>query len=203
MRPATLRRLAVFAGIALLALLAIAPLIDEFAGVPGGDYATRKGDILLSDGEWDEAIVWFDQALAAQPGHRGAQMGRAIALMQSGRTGEAEAAFERLIAQVSATPAGDDATSRAVLAAAHANRGILFDRSGRPEQALADYRAALAIDAEAVEGPGIGHRILYANARPSSVAKRAAYLEQQLALPPEQRRLYDPALDAKQRMHKP
>lgn len=203
MIPRSPRHRAVLAGLALLTLLVVAGIVDQCVATPAGDYATRRGDILLADSQWDEAIVWFDQALTAQPAHRGALMGRAIALLQSGRIAEAEAAFDRLIALLSATPAGDDATGRGALASAYANRGILFDRTDRPEQALADYRAALAIDAEAVEGPGLGHRILFANARPSSVAKRALYLEQQLALPPEQRRLRDPERDARQRMHKP
>ncbi len=99
--------------------------------------------------------------------------------------------------------AADDTTGRGVLAGAYANRGILHDREGRFEAALADYRKALAIDAGAVDGPGLMDKILFGNAQPSTVAKRAAYLERQLALPEDQRLLRVPELDARQRMHKP
>ncbi len=91
----------------------------------------------------------------------------------------------------------------AVLAAAFANRGILHDRGGRYAAALADYRQALAVDAGAVDGPGLFHKILYGNAQPSNIAKRADYIEQQLALPEDQRLLRVPEIDARQRMHKP
>ena len=90
-----------------------------------------------------------------------------------------------------------------MLAAAFANRGILFDRTGRPAKALADYRAALMLDAEAVEGPGLVDRVLYRTPEPATVAKRAEYLESQFALPPEKRVFTRPEIDAQQRMHKP
>ncbi|HRK96222.1 MAG TPA: hypothetical protein PK694_07875, partial [Rhodospirillales bacterium] len=69
--------------------------------------------------------------------------------------------------------------------------------------ALADYRQALAIDAGAVDGPGLFHKIVYGDAKPSTIANRADYIEAQLALPEDQRLLRVPELDARQRMHKP
>jgi tetratricopeptide (TPR) repeat protein len=130
-------------------------------------------------------------------------MGKAIAYLQSGRMAEAEAALTYIIDGLGPELAADDVTGRAVLAGAYANRGILYDREGRFRAALADYHRALAIDAEAVEGPRLMDRILDGNAQPSTVAKRAAYLEEQLALPEERRLLRVPELDARQRMHKP
>jgi tetratricopeptide (TPR) repeat protein len=181
-------------------VLIIRPMLQDG---PPGDFETRQGDILLSDRAYGEALARFDQALAVSPGHRGAMMGRAIALMQSGRSDEAAAAFDQLIAFLSATLAADDPTGRGALAAAYANRGILRDRAGQPQAALADYRAALAIDAAAVSGPGLIDRVLYGMPRASSVRKRAAYLETQLKLPEEERLLRLPDADATQRMHKP
>lgn len=181
-------------------LLIVRPMLKDG---PPGDFETRQGDILLGDRNHAAALARFEAALAVSPGHRGAMMGRAIALMQDGRTAEAEAAFDRLIAFLTATLTADDHTGRGTLAAAHANRGILRDRDGRPVAALADYRAALAIDAGAVGGPGLVDRVLYGTPRPSSVAKRAAYLDAQLKLPEEERLLRVPARDADQRMHKP
>lgn len=177
--------------------------VRHFVQAPPGDFETREGDILLSDGKFETALERFDAALAANPGHRGAMMGRAIALMQSGEDIQAEAAYTALIAFLERTLEADDGTGRGLLAAAHANRGILHDRAGRPERALADYRHALAVDAEAVSGPGLVDRVLYGTPDPATIAKRAGYLEAQLKLPPGRRVLTRPEIDADQRMHKP
>ncbi len=201
--PRVLRRFIVMAAAATFAMFTLWAVVREVIDAPPGDYEVRQGDILLGDGKFEDAIARFDAALAASPGHRGAMMGRAIALLQAGRTDEAEAAFSGLIAFLSANLSPDDATGTAVLAGAFANRGILRDRSGRHEAALADYRQALAIDAGAVEGPGLAHRILYGEASPSTIARRADYIERQLQLPEDQRLLLVPDLDARQRMHKP
>ena len=97
----------------------------------------------------------------------------------------------------------NDATGRGALAAAYANRGIAFDRQGRYEKALDSYIAALKVDDEVVEGPGVVHRILYANPRPSTVRDRARYIYEQLQKPPEERVMRIPELDERQRMYKP
>lgn len=201
--PRVLRRFVILAAASTFAMFTLWAVVREVADAPPGDYEVRQGDILLGDGRFDEAIGRFDAALAVSPDHRGAMMGRAIALLQAGRGEEAEAAFSQLIAFLSRSLSADDATGTAVLAAAFANRGILHDRAGRHEAALADYRHALAIDAGAVEGPGLVHRILYGNATPSTIARRADYIERQLALPEDRRLLSVPELDARQRMHKP
>jgi tetratricopeptide (TPR) repeat protein len=201
--PRVLRRFIVLAAAATFAMFTLWAVVREVVEAPPGDYEVRQGDILLGDGKFEDAIGRFEAALAISPAHRGAMMGRAIALLQGGREGEAEAAFSDLIAFLSTGLSPDDPTGTAVLAGAFANRGILRDRSGRYAEALLDYRQALSIDAGAVEGPGLFHRILYGNATPSTIAKRADYLERQLALPEDQRLLRVPDLDARQRMHKP
>jgi tetratricopeptide (TPR) repeat protein len=181
-------------------LLIIRPMVQD--GLPG-DYETRRGDILLSDGAYGAAIAQFDRALSRSPAHRGAIMGRAIALMESGHPDVAEAEFGRLIGILASSREAADRTGMGALAAAYANRGILRDRAGRAAEALDDYRQALQTDAGAVEGPGLIDRVLYGAPRASTVAKRASYLEAQLALPIEQRRLTLPGRDAQERMHKP
>jgi tetratricopeptide (TPR) repeat protein len=168
-----------------------------------GDYYVREGDIRLSDGLYDQAIAAFDKALAEQPGHRGALMGRAIAFMQSGRPVEAKAELDHLIKYLEKTGTDGDPTGRGVLAAAYANRGILNDRQGRHEQALEDYIQSMKIDFETVEGPGVVDKILYNVDKWSSVKERAVYLHEQFQLPEDQRVLRMPELDAQQRMHKP
>jgi len=171
-------------------------------GVPG-DYEVREGDILLGQHKYDEALDRFAAALKKAPNHRGALMGSAIAYLQSGRHAKAEAEFTHLIDYLRAHPSKDDPTGRAVLAGAYANRGILYDRTGRYKKALADYIQALKIDEEAVSGPGIVDNIILYNVDPSTVRKRAIYLKEQLALPKDQRLLRVPKLDAEQRMYKP
>ncbi|MBK8177108.1 MAG: tetratricopeptide repeat protein [Rhodospirillales bacterium] len=200
---------------------------------PPGAYEVREGDILLTDGAYGDALERFEAAITLAPDHYGAWMGKAIALTQSGRPDEALAAFSFVIDAIGRRLAGanipgdvsrggagpgasaaratasggadavEDAPARAILAAAYADRGILFDRLGRWDEALADYRRALALDASVVSPPGIVARILYGNAHPSSVARRAEYLAHQLALPADDRVMRIPDIDARQRMHKP
>ena len=201
--PSLVRRYIVIAVLATLVAFTGWGALRPYLISPPGDFETRQGDILLSDGKFDKALERFDQALAENPEHPGALMGRAIALLQSGRTVEAEAAFTALITFQEKRLGDDDPNGRGLLAAAYANRGILHDRDGRYQRALADYRRALAVDAEAVSGPGLVGRVLYGTPNPSTVAKRADYLEAQLELPPEKRTLSRPEADAEQRMHKP
>jgi tetratricopeptide (TPR) repeat protein len=198
------RRLAVVLSATGLALVVLWSLLKPYLfDAPPGDYEVRQGDILLTDGKYDAAIERFDAALAVSPDHRGALMGKGIAYLQSDRPAQAEAVFTHLIDMLPRTLAADDATGRGVLSGAYANRGILHDRLGRYEAALADYEQALAIDPEAVEGPGLLHRILYGDARPAAVRQRAAYLQRQLALPESERVMRVPELDERQRMYKP
>lgn len=198
------RRFAVVLSAAGLALVVLWSLLKPYLfDAPPGDYEVRQGDILLTDGKYDAAIERFEAALAVSPDHRGALMGKGIAFLQSGRPAQAEAVFTHLIDMLPRTLPADDATGRGVLSGAYANRGILHDRLGRYEAALADYEQALAIDPEAVEGPGLLHRILYGDARPAAVRQRAAYLQRQLALPESERVMRVPELDERQRMYKP
>lgn len=203
LHPGVLRRFILITAAATFALFTVWAVVREAIEAPPGDYEVRQGDILLTDGKFDDAIERFEAALAVSPAHRGAMMGRAIALLQSDRRAEAEAAFAALIGFLEDTLATDDPTGRAVLAAAYANRGILYDRTGSFTAALADYRQSLRIDAGAVDGPGLFHKILYGEAKPSTIESRAVYLESQLALPEDQRLLRIPEVDARQRMHKP
>lgn len=190
--------------LALLVVLGFAFIIRPMLrDGPPGDYETRQGDIALSGGDFAAAMRHFETALAKTPGHRGALMGRAIVLMQTGHEADAEATFDRLIEQLATTTAADDRTGKGALAAAYANRGILHDRSGRSAEALADYRQSLRIDPQVVAGPGVIDRVLHGDPQPSTVAKRAVYLEEQLRLPEAERRLQLPEIDQRQRMHKP
>jgi tetratricopeptide (TPR) repeat protein len=196
------RRSLMIGGLVLLAIV-VWGVSTGYVGAPAGDYETRQGNILLTDRKFDQALDRFDAALAAHPQHRGAMMGRAIALLQQDRQQAAEKAFDDLIAILQKTMSSDDPAGPGALAVAYADRGILYDRGGQPEKALADYRRALAVNAEAVAGPGLLDRVLYGTPDPATVAKRIAYLEGQLHLPPAERVLNRPEIDARQRMYKP
>jgi len=194
--------------IMLMAIVLIAsPLVlwaydQMFEAVPG-DFYVRKGDQRLSEGNYDKALDNFDRALEEMPDHRGALMGRALVFLQTKRYPEALAELDYLINYLERTLEPDDPTGRGVLAAAHANRGIAYDRMGRYQDALDEYVAALRTDEDAVSGPDVVHKILYGSDDVSSVRKRAQYLYEQLQLPEDQRLLRVPEIDAKQRMYKP
>ena len=176
---------------------------DSLTARAPGDLDTELGVQRLEDGKHDEALDHFAKALAEQPDHRGALMGRALVFIQAERYEDAIAELTYLIDFLNRTLTPDDSTGRGVLAAAFANRGIVFDRTAQYERAFEDYVAALRTDEGAVDEPGVIHKVLYGIPNPSSVRKRAAYLQRQLKLPPEQRLMRVPELDAKQRMRKP
>lgn len=203
MNPAVLRRFIVIAAIATFVAFSAWTVAKLFLTEQPGDYYTRQGDIRLGEGKYEEALASFDKALAEMPNHRGALMGRALTFMRSGKPRQADAELSHLIEFLEGSLKPDDRTGRGVLAAAYANRGILNDRAGQYEKALADYIAALKTDAGVLEGPGLFDKILYGTPRPSTVRDRALYLKKQLALPPEKRLLRVPEIDAKQRMYKP
>jgi len=203
MNPRVLRRFIILLGILTFVSFSVWGVVHMIANEAPGDYYVREGDILLGDRKYDEAIARFDKALAEQPNHRGALMGRAIAFLQSGRPVEAEAEFTHLIDYLRRTLKPDDPTGRGTLATAYANRGILHDRQGRYRKAFADYVEALKTDMKVLDGPTLFDKILYGTPRPSTVQKRALYLKQQFELPPEKRLMRVPEIDAEQRMYKP
>jgi tetratricopeptide (TPR) repeat protein len=201
--PRVLRRFIILMGIATFVMFTFWAVVRNYVQTPDGDYEVRQGDILLGDGDNDAAVERFNAALAVSPDHRGALIGRALAFLQGGRHVEAEAEFTYLIGYLQKNLKSDDITGVGVYAAAYANRGILYDRLERYEEALADYIQALRIDEGAIDGPAIIDKVIYGTPRPATVRQRAIYLRQQLALPEDQRKLRIPEKDAEQRMYKP
>ena len=175
---------------------------DWFQSQEPGDYYVREGDIRLSDGKFDEALVSFNKALQEMPDHRGALMGRAIVFIQTERYDDAIVELNYLIDFLNRTLVEEDLTGKGTLAAAHANLGIVYDRLGRYEEALDEYARALNTDEESVEGPGLVQKILH-DADPSTVRDRAIYIYEQLQLPEDERLMSVPELDAEERMYKP
>ncbi len=178
-------------------------LMRSVRDAPPGDYATRQGDLRLGERRFAAAIAAFDRALAEAPGHRGARLGKAAALIGLARYAEAETLLTATIADLTAGLAPDDPTGRAALAAAFANRGILRDRQGRHAEALEDYLDSIRADRDIAGGPGWIERLLHHSDRPSSVLDRARYLYREFQKPESERLLRVPELDARQRMYKP
>ena len=201
MNPSVIRRYVFIMGITLAVVFAL--WIFLAPGRAPGDFHTQTGDIRLGSGKYDEALEQFDLALEEMPDHRGALMGRALVFIHTGQDARAVDQLTYLIDYLHRTLAEDDLTGQGTLAAAYANRGIVHDRNGRHEEALEDYRAALRTDPETLEGPGLLDRIVHGTPRPSTVAKRAAYLEAQFKLPEDQRVMLMPEVDAKERTYKP
>lgn len=203
MSSKVLRRFIILMALLTVGMFILWDVVEELVQRAPGDFDTEMGVNRMTDGLWDEALAHFDKALAAEPNHRGALMGRALVFIQTERYDAAIAELDHLIDYLAASVDADDTTGIGALAAAYANRGIVLDRQGAHERALESYLMALRTDPGAVEGPGIVNRILYPRNHVSSVRKRAEYLIEQLKLPEDQRVLRIEELDAQQRMHKP
>ncbi len=201
--PRVLRRFIILLALATFVMFTFWAVVRSYVQAPTGDFEVRQGDILLSDGRYEKALERFNAALEVSPDHRGAVMGRGLVFLQSERYVDAEAEFTYLIEFLRDNVEPNDATGIAVHAAAYSNRGIIYDRTGRYEKALADYIEALKIDEGAIDGPSLIDRVIYGTPRPATVRQRAIYLTQQLALPEDQRVLRKPEMDAEQRMYKP
>lgn len=203
MSARAIRRFVVLMVILIVVTMIGSDLYKDYFQRPAGDFEVQMGDNRLTEGKYKEAIEQFDAALRVSPDHRGALMGRSIAFIQTERFPEAIAELTYLINFLKGSLESDDTTGKATLAGAYANRGIVHDLTGRYQKALDDYIQALKTDAEAVDEPGVIHKILYADPNPSSVRKRAQYIYEQLQKPAGERLMRVPEIDAKQRMRKP
>lgn len=144
----------------------------------------------FKDGLYDEALTEYQEILSSDRDNIRALGGKAQALMQMRRHAEALALLDQLLAR------------EPEYAPAYVSRGILKDRMGDYEGALADYERSLSLDAEVAEGPGLLTRFLRNQAeKPPTVADRAGYLREQLAKPESERVLRMPEEDVKQRSY--
>ena len=156
-----------------------------------GDYNVKKGNYRLEDGQYEEAVKEFSEALGKNPEHAMARLGLAVTYMQQEKYREAMQEFNLVI------------ENNPDLAPAYADRGILYDRMGEHRKALADYRKSIELDEEILEGPGWLWRFMRnIDEKPPTIKERAAYLEAELAKPETERLLKVPELDEKQRMYK-
>lgn len=90
-----------------------------------------KGRFLLGQGRGDEALSWFERAVAAAPESAGAWFGLGLVRRQRGELVEAEACLRR-------------AAGRAGFPEARVLLGLTVEDLGRPEEAVAAWDQALA-----------------------------------------------------------
>lgn len=156
-----------------------------------GDYAYYSGSNYFEDGHYERALMKYNAALRENPAYLPAMRGRAETLIMLQRESEAIETYDRLIALQPDNPGY------------YANRGIAYDRLGEHRKALTDYEQALHLDPSIGDGPGWLTRFLrnYSD-KPPGIADRAGYLRRQLSLPPTERLLRVPELDAHQRPYK-
>jgi tetratricopeptide (TPR) repeat protein len=177
-------------GIAItLAVVVVAwMLYDYVTSREPGTTAYLTGNNLFKDGYYERALDSYEEALAENPDMTVAFNSMANSLIQLDRLDEARSVIEEAIAR------------KPGFAGHYATRGIIDDRMGRYEAAMADYARALALDPEIAEGMHWIDRLLYnVQETPSTIADRLRYLREQTALPEDQRLLRVPEIDAEQR----
>lgn len=101
---------------------------------PGFAALLRAGRAALADGRCGEALVYFSQAAALEPGDPWPWHGRGDALQLSGQHEDALAAYREALAR--------DPDS----ALSHGGAGNALESLGRPQEAAAAWRLALAGD---------------------------------------------------------
>lgn len=163
-------------------------IYDHFSSREPGTTPYLAGNNLFKDGYYERAIDSYEEALAANPDMMIALNSIANSLIQLDRLDEALSVIEETIAR------DPDFGGHYV------TRGIINDRTGRYEDAMADYAYALELDAELAEGMHWIDRLLYnVQETPSTIADRLRYLREQFALPEGERLFRLPEADAQQR----
>ena len=165
---------------------------DSFsASQSPGQNAYITGDKFFEDGDYVRALEEYEVALQQEPEAPYLARAKARALMQLGRNDEALAWFDRAV------------NLQPFFGGTYANRGILYDRLGQYELAIADYEKALQLDEEIGEGPNWLTRFLRKQPeKPPTVKERLEYLKVELAKPEEERLLSVPEVDEQQRTYK-
>jgi len=156
-----------------------------------GNTAYQQGNTLFEDGAYQQALRHYEDALSQLPDAAHYVRAKARTLMQLGRHDEALQWFNQAV------------ELQPFFGGAYANRGILYDRMGEYDLAVADYEKALELDENIAEGPHWLTRFLRNQPEsPPTIRDRAQYLKQELNKPPSERLLRVPEIDAKQRSYK-
>ncbi len=183
----------------------------------------------LEDGNLEDALTAYGKVLGTNPDNLGALRGKAQTLMQLGSRYANESHLAQARGNQSETDKlaassvdyyrrslldYDDAIRRqdamevsadhlSIQGVVYANRGILKDRMGDYQGALADYRMAMKLEPRVTEGPGRLTRFMRNQAdMPPTVQDRARYLEEQLAKSGSEQLMRISEEDARQRPYK-
>ena len=106
-----------------------------------------SGVCLSMLGRPEEALESFSRAVAVNPGYVEAHLNRAITLNDLGRTDEARESFRRAAEADEEKGGGGRFSSAAAakLANLHRDLGDAYDAAGAAEEAVAEYRRAVAL----------------------------------------------------------
>jgi tetratricopeptide (TPR) repeat protein len=172
-------------GLAILVLGS--EMYRHFASFEPGEIAYVDANSSFKDGSYDKALELYREALKEKPDFAPALRGLANTYVQLKQYDKALAAIDRAIA------------AKPDFAGYYAIRGIIYDHQGQYDKAVADYEKAVAEPA-VTDGMHWLDRLLHnVQDTPPTVADRLRYLKQQLSLPPDQRLLKVPEIDARQR----
>ena len=119
-------------------LLTIATVLPSgiACGQEQADLCVKQGDAHIEAGEYDQAIVAYDEAIRLNPRSVGSYYGRGNAHL-------AQREYNLAIADYEAAIRLDPE-----FALAHNNRGLAYAEVGQHDQAMTDYDAAIRLDPE-------------------------------------------------------
>jgi tetratricopeptide (TPR) repeat protein len=129
-------------------LAALDDLQAAAAQRPGfADVQNMMGLCLSMVGRPDEALAAFARATELNPGYVEAHVNRAITLNDLGRLDEARDAFARAAEAVEERGGGGRFSSAAAarLANVHGVLAVTYEQAGAPEEAVEQYRQAVAL----------------------------------------------------------
>ena len=156
-----------------------------------GESAYHAANKFFEDELYEDALTSYREALTKNPELINAKRGIARSLMQLEQFDNALVEFNIAIKQ------------EPDFGASYANRGILYDRMGSYEEAIADYQKAIQLDPKLAEGPSWLTRFLRNQAKkPPTILDRMKYLQTELKKPEDQRVLQLPNKDEQQKPYK-
>ena len=129
----------------------------------------RLGKRALEAKRYNDALRYFEQALARRPDLADARYGLSLVYVAQGKTAEAEAALKQLL---------QDAPQ---MAAAHTQLGALYLKMGRAQAAVDAYRQAVALQPQEAK---THHQLSTALAAQGKAAEAIAQLQQAVRLDP-------------------
>jgi len=122
------------------------PASTSAANAPANDPDLAEGERQIAMGHGDEAAAAFQRVLARKPDSARALYGLAIASLMQNRADLAEQLFLQVIAAGTNAAPGPARPDPDSLSWSHVYLGRLYDVAGNRDLAVAEYRAALAVD---------------------------------------------------------